>query len=318
MVLLRQSVTLQYQPDTGSLVSLPLGSAFTPVGSGFPTIQVNPAPNPSPNNPNEPAGYARFAEYDFTTELIHGIGISNGTELAGCCWKFAANNFFVTQDPTAPFSPNNVIDVVMPQGLSDGNGPGTYKLWDLCSETNNTEYSKIYMHTRIKLAGGPNGDLPDWECHPVLTKWLGFWGTGRNNSGGGPFELIGSIIGNGVAGQADTDFRFHITQAFTASRNLNPNRNVSQSRIFVQQWHDIEMVQEQGSGPGVPDGLFRLWLDGVLVMEYFDVVYFTNQWPSGFWGRHYNPTWGGISGLGSKQRTDHIYIDHEYISGVLK
>lgn len=38
MVLLRQSVTLQYQPDTGSLVSLPLGSAFTQLASGAPGI----------------------------------------------------------------------------------------------------------------------------------------------------------------------------------------------------------------------------------------------------------------------------------------
>jgi hypothetical protein len=66
---------------------------------------------------------------------------------------------------------------------------------------------------------------------------------------------------------------------------------------------------------GSANGVYRLWWNGVLVADYSDVVYRTAVNPSGFYGRNWSPTWGGI-GTRSKSRDDFLQVDHVYLSGI--
>ena len=66
---------------------------------------------------------------------------------------------------------------------------------------------------------------------------------------------------------------------------------------------------------GASNGVMDWWLDGVQIGHYTDVVFRTAQYPSGFWGRQYDPVWGGGGGA-AKTRTDYLWIDHTYLSGV--
>ena len=65
-----------------------------------------------------------------------------------------------------------------------------------------------------------------------------------------------------------------------------------------------------------PDGIWEWWLDGVLIGSYTDVTFRTTALPAGFFGRNYNPIWGGCCNGTAKTRDDAIYIDHMYISGI--
>jgi hypothetical protein len=57
-----------------------------------------------------------------------------------------------------------------------------------------------------------------------------------------------------------------------------------------------------------------MWWDGVLVSEYHDVRYRNSAQASGFYGRRWDPIWGGIGGT-PRTRDDYVELDHLYLSG---
>jgi hypothetical protein len=79
-------------------------------------------------------------------------------------------------------------------------------------------------------------------------------------------------------------------------------------------WHRYEYVMTLND-IGVANGTVRLWWDGVLILEYTDVVFRDAANPSGFYGRRSDPIWGGGGGS-QRSRTDYLDIDHLYISGL--
>jgi len=308
-----RSVRVNYGTDITNINLASQGSTLQNIVSGTPSLIF-----PGQPNPNEPPGFTRFAEYNFTDKVLHGIGNSNGQEIDGCIWKWnpGDGNMLPIQDPTAPFSPQSVMDYSFPVGQPSGSGAGLYQLWDLCGESINTSFSKFYLSTRIKLAGGALGDQPDWEGHHVLTKFMGYTGNGRNSQGATPTNFIGNMIGSGnESDRFRTNFAIQCIQQDITSRAFPTNTGLTPNRIIVGQWHHIEWLMEIGT-INVADGTFKYWLDGVLIMDYSDVLWHTTAFPSGFWGRRFDPVWGG-QGTVPKSRQDHIYLDHEYMSGVI-
>jgi hypothetical protein len=67
---------------------------------------------------------------------------------------------------------------------------------------------------------------------------------------------------------------------------------------------------------GSANGVLKMWVDGVLVMDYRDVVFVTADYPAGFYSYKWNPTWGGMGG--TRTRDDAIDFDHVYLSGIPK
>jgi hypothetical protein len=62
-------------------------------------------------------------------------------------------------------------------------------------------------------------------------------------------------------------------------------------------WHDIE-VQMVSNTPGVANGIFRMWLDGLKIMEFTNVGYFGGSYSSqNSWsGFAWTPTHNSFNG----------------------
>ena len=272
--------------------------------------------------PNEPAGYTRFLEIDFTTALTHGIKNSPGAAIDGVVWIFTqpggSTNFFnpVTVANGGQQSPPNVFQYIYrgPQ-LHQGTSPGIMHMWDdPANETSGTEYREVYESFWFNIVGAGDGT---YENQTVGTKIFGYWGSGENNKGVQPTSHYFFVNGDGLGGNITTimtALNFNMRQQSWNERILSHNVNTS-FRIIPGVWYHYECVQILSSLNGL-DGTWRLWLNGTLVMDHTDVNFRDNANPSGFWGRHWRPVLGGGDAL--KTRDDLVQIDHVYISGIPK
>jgi hypothetical protein len=76
-------------------------------------------------------------------------------------------------------------------------------------------------------------------------------------------------------------------------------------------WQEYE-IQLGLNTVGQADGVARVWWNGVLVLQYTDVVWRTTTAPSGFYGRRFDPVYGG--GGSTKTQTDYSQLADMYIS----
>ena len=67
---------------------------------------------------------------------------------------------------------------------------------------------------------------------------------------------------------------------------------------------------------GVANGTLKVWINGTQTHNYSNVVWRTSDAPSLFFGRMWDPTWGGNGNVPNKSRNDFLWIDHVYISAV--
>jgi hypothetical protein len=96
------------------------------------------------------------------------------------------------------------------------------------------------------------------------------------------------------------------------------NRNLSQNvdgrpLMTVGTWHHWEFVMQLNT-LGQNNGIYKMWIDGIKVMDYQDVTYIWSGATHEYWQYKWNPTWGGTAGV--RTRDDFMYLDHLYISGV--
>ncbi len=270
-----------------------VSSAGLPTQTFFADVLLPSNPNA---HPNEPAGFVAFAEHNFTS-LPTGTNSLGG--LLGKWFSTQSGNLtLITPDLTAPASVPNTMQSRYPAGLVGGRAPVLVSGWD----ANNRAYSKFYMSLWIKIRG------PDYENHPVGTK-LGFiaynqnQGTAQNQ---GTFFLTGNSTVN-IA----SSFQVQFNQQSPVNRNLKQNVS-SQKAMTVGPWHHWEAVFEANT-PAVPNGVLKMWIDGLKVIDYSDVLYLDAARTLGFYKWTWNPTWGGIGS--TKTRDDFIIIDHVYFSG---
>lgn len=83
--------------------------------------------------------------------------------------------------------------------------------------------------------------------------------------------------------------------------------------MTVGKWHQWEAVLQLNDLERT-NGIFRMWIDGTLVLDYSDLVYVTPMYRLGFNLFKWNPTWGGSGG--HRTRDDYIDVDHVYLSGL--
>jgi len=119
------------------------------------------------------------------------------------------------------------------------------------------------------------------------------------------------LIGDGSTNPHST-FQIRFNQQSPVARNLNPN--VDQTQIIqVGVWQHWEAVLALNT-LGQSNGIFRMWVDGIRIIDYQNVVYITPGASNRFQAFLWNPTWGGQGAV--RSRDDFISIDHLYLSGV--
>jgi len=280
-------------------------------------------------HPHEPEGFTRFAEYDFSrlpraaqpmpdgkAGRWYALGADRGGDRPGqdsARGRRRSGLLEIRQDPSAPASPPDVAAILYPRGFEAGRGPVNFGGWDVAGDGPGGQKSAIYLSLWIKIGG------PDYENHAVGTKILFLAGglppSTRGQSGN---QLVLFLKGTGRIATA-SEFRVELHQFFPKEvgapfqvKALGQNAT-QRPLVRAGVWHHFE-VRADINDPGVADGQFRWWIDGVLAMQYTNLIFRPRRAQAGFWNLKVNPTWGGTGGR--KSRPDVILIDDIYLSGI--
>lgn len=264
-------------------------------------------PGVANQHPNEPAGYVPFAE-NRCDRLPSFPRSASGLRGLWYSYPPRSRNLSLGTDPGAPESPPGVCVTIYRRGLQGGNGPVDWGGWD---SVWGRERKSLYLSLWIKIDGA------GFENHPTGTK-LGFLGYGARQEGGGDNQGFFFLKGNGRQAVGDR-FRLEFRQQDIPQPGGRVVRNLLQNvdrspRMTTGAWHHWEAVFELNA-PGSPNGVFKMWIDNVQIMDYHDVVYVTPRLQSGFYLWKWNPTWGGKHGV-FRTRDDRILIDDVYLSGL--
>jgi hypothetical protein len=229
--------------------------------------------------PNEPAGMTLLSDWglDQDPPFSGDVSIvgSGGWKIVSQASIGSPRGWVVrTADAGAPLSPSNVYDFVYPQGMIEGNAPGTVYF-------NGINRKEVYVGFWWKASSpfdyGPDGNK------------IAFIFNGGGGAGGQQFIILKGDGKLHVLPEYPGDFRWR-----------DPNVNATTVSLGV--WHRIEWYTN------VTTGTMKYWLDGVLQGSYTDV---TNSFNFDMF--QFSPTWGGNIGA-IKHETDHYWFDHVRLS----
>jgi hypothetical protein len=275
------------------------------------TSQPAPDGQPSPSGsvaayPHQPTSFARIAETGFDSSIPDGSSACSGHGIVKGCWALYSGSANVVQDGSAPQSPGGALEYTWPAGLPVGTSAGGVNGWDGMANGDlaRTSYSEVYESAWFKLEGN------DFEAPDAGMKLLGFWGVGEAGDGG---RVANQIYGM-IPGGTHSAFTVDIRQQGPTSRSMQQNVDGS-ALIVAGRWTRYE-IHMKLNDVGSANGVLRVWINGALTHDYRDVVWRTGDARSGFFGRRWDPTWGGRGNPANKTRTDRMLIDHIYISGV--
>jgi len=260
-----------------------------------------PAPQ-SPEYPNQPPGFSPIAEAAFTALPPNDAHSCSGYGIVAGCWYRSSDYLSVVNDSTAPHTRGPVLQYTWPAGLRVGTSAGRFSAW---STVEREQYSKVYESGWIRLPAG------NFEAPNAGMKLLGYWGVGEANDPRRVANEIYSVINGGVRSAFNLDIR----QQNQVGRSMPQNINRS-AMIVCGQWIHYEILMTLND-LGVANGTLQVWLNGTRTHDYRDVVWRTRSAPSGFWGRRWDPIWGGMGSPPAKTRPDSMEVEHVYISGVL-
>ena len=260
--------------------------------------------------PHEPAGYVRISELDGSTVPPDPGGILAG-DWTSWTWGGGAEGRDIVLEPSAPASPEAVFQFTFPTGLEVGSSRAVLQGWDASPAA--SDYPAFYEAGCFRTVGA------DLEVPGPGMKLLGYWGYGGFAENHIPAQLIGWIDGigadtTGTIASRSIAFLQQGTDGASGytSRRLDPNVDGSK-RWQAGQWHQYEIEAVQND-VDTANGILRFWLDGVLTHEHTDVVYRSSTHTSGFFGRRWDPVWGGNDDSIPKTRDDRLQVDHVYLS----
>jgi hypothetical protein len=241
-------------------------------------------------HPNEPGGQQRVIENNFNTGMPWPIGPS-GDFGSWALWDPNGN---------ATFN-NGVMQLRYPTGMQAGDRPASIQAWN---GTDRQQFSRIYEHGRARVVGS------SFETPVPGFKMLGYWGVNDPTAGGGNPTQLYQMANSGSGMQ--TSWAWAMYGQGNVSWGKYQNRNTSK-QIRAGEWFTYEILMVLNS-VGQDNGILKVWQDGVLVMEYYDVRYRTQSFQAGFWGKKLDAVWGGGS-VGPKVRDDFTQFDYIYVSG---
>ena len=273
------------------------GSGGSTSKSTMVTINQQMSPPSLISRPNEPSGFTRIAENDFSALPVATTGAMQPGGLAGVWRIYNPGGNYVAS--------NGVMRIRFPSGLPAGSGPGSFSVWN----TNDAqEFSQFYEYGRARVVGN------SMETPSPGFKMLGYWGVADKISGGGnPTQLYNSMNGaNGLQGTYSSWSVAMYSQTNRAGDSISWSKG-SGGVIRANEWFDYEIFRKLND-IGQNNGVLKIWINGALVLNDNAVQYRSATNPSGFWGRRFDPIWGG--GGTPKTRDDYTEFDHMYISGV--
>jgi len=236
------------------------------------TVSATQPPPPSGGAwPHEPSGLSLI-----TNEPFNNLN-ENGWQ---SIWNTSGYGT-IAQDPTAPYSPSSVFQVMYPNGWQSGSAPAT----ELASLPG---VKRIFVGMWWKVSNPWQGNPTNVnKIQYLVTNSLGSMFMCMYGTPGGPYELrvFPQFIG------------------VSLDQWLTPN--VNNVPVTLGVWHRIEwFVDYSGSTNRI-----QWWMDGTLIGDYSGV-----PMPSeSLIEYHLDPVWGGT--LGTKSETDYYWYDHVYMSG---
>lgn len=246
-------------------------------------------------HPNEPAGYR-------PSRFLDGTRIPTGTATAA---GYPLGQWYGAAIGSVSLV-GGAYQTRFPAGLAAGVAPANFGGYD----AQRRELSGIYLSEWIQIVG------PTFENHPAGTK-VGFLAVGRPVSGGENETFL--FLTNPAGVQTfQSAFPMEIRQQGIPQPNGSVTRNLGQNvdrraLMTAGGWHHWEVALTLNT-LGQADGTARMWIDGVLVLSYSNVVFRTAAYPRGFTLYKWNPTWGGKAGF-TKRRTNYIQVRDLYLSG---
>jgi hypothetical protein len=287
-------------PSAPEAVATPSGP---PSGAPGPT---RPSPDVDANpHPNEPGGFSRIAELS-ASELLPDRGVTcTGFGVVAGCWYRFTGALDLAADSTAPYSPSAVLRYTWPEGLPVGSSAGVFGGWSAAAAGEGTQdqYAQVYESGWIKLVG------TTFEAPDAGMKLLGYWGVGQGDDPNQVANQVYSMISGGTR----SAFTLDIRQQGPVSRSMTQNVDAA-PRMVTGRWLHYEILMVLNTVDRA-DGRLKVWIDGTLTHDYGDVRWRTPGAPTGFYGRRWDPVWGGLGSPPAKTRDDHMLIDHLYLSG---
>ena len=256
--------------------------------------------------PNQPAGYTRIAEHNFSA-------IPSGSNGLFGAWAYdgSANMAITTMAADSAQSPRSVLQFTYSAGLQAGYGPGgDFFGWiSTVSVPSAPEYSSIYESLYFQIVG------TSFETQAWGVKLLGYWGVGQKYTwpGGVPNQIFSRIV-NGDSTRIMSSWKFQILGQNHIDWTRAQNSDTT-ARITAGPWHHFEAVMTLNTAADT-NGVLKVWIDGHQLMNYSNVLYRTLAAASGFYGRDYHPIWGGAGGR-VRSREDRLRLDHLYLSGIV-
>jgi hypothetical protein len=248
------------------------------------TTNMPPPPPPPPSTaftPNEPTGMVRVLETDFS--------VPSQLNFTG---PFGSQSGYVL--PSAPYSPSEVVRFVYPgpdgQGFYTGNTRN-----DLAAGT-----VKVYIAYNWRLSPGFNihpGNLKQWYfyrdpscCGSLVIGML----PSTSDVANGPFILNGQ------------------PQTSGGPALMQPN-GTGAPALARDQWFHTEILAVMNTSPGSRDGILKVWVNGVVTLNYTNVVYSEGSQPLEWRVVALNPYFGGNQ-PGLIIPTQYLYVDHTVVS----
>lgn len=232
--------------------------------------QPPPPPSGGAGFTNQPSAYSLVTDEPFNSLNENGwtsIWNTSGYGTEG-------------SDPSAPYSPSGVFQVMYPVGFTGGSAPAT----ELAYLPN---LNRAYVGMWVKISN-------PWQGNPTNVNKLQYLMTNSNGSifmcfygtPGGPYEL-------------------RVFPQFSTSLDRWLTPNVNNVPVTLGTWHKIEWVVDYSGSTS----RIQWWMDGTLIGDYSG-----DPAPgAAFTEYHLDPVWGGIGG--TKTETDYYWYDHVRIAG---
>ncbi len=256
-------------------------------------------------HPNEPAGFSRIAEVDFTTQTT--LPSNTTYQLYG-----AAGYWYSNRGHAAP-NPSSVGGwrVQFPAGTTEGSTPNTLHVKASAAASPPT-FSEVYIHIKgyrvgATVAEGGDGQFEqNGHGEKLVFIRMGNLSTGavimKNRGPGAPSRVVsqygfrGGWDGGGTPPTVD----------------YNGSLNLMQTGVECELEYYLKV-----NTPDVADGILKQWLNGAIInsLNITNGLWLVTGKSMNVYELWFDPTYGGGGGGVTKTRNDYIYIKSIYWSG---
>jgi hypothetical protein len=242
------------------------------------STSVTPPPPTTSMGPNEPLDFTRLTEIRLDSPREDGWYVDSG------------NRYAIVPDATAPRSASSVLRATFRAGDGESTTPVRMQ-----KNIDGAGLTQIYWSYWIKVSS-------NFQGHPTATKKINFaW-----MKGSPIFFMSAEGVGNGPL-----TLTARMQSPAESREYFRPNQGAS-GNFSRGSWHRVELIA-RGNTAGNGDGLVKVWLDGVRIIEYRDVRFTGSGQDKTFDYIDFTPIWGGRGGTVTNTMT--MDLDHMYVSG---